>query len=156
MADGDGKIVAAAYGNPPAWCEGIEGAEAWGLLQALTLSIPSQSKYWVDCLPLYTQVQKGKVAAENPKNVLARVHGMIFAALDYQPGTMVGWMPAHLTANELGWAYRSDGELVDEIDLKGNDVADRLAKLGVESHRVPQGEVDQWDAQYEMIADRAV
>ena len=52
-------------------------------------------------------------------------------------------MFAHLTKADLalGTATKSDGSLVCATDIKANDVVDRLAKLGVEHHRVPQEEV---------------
>ena len=45
IIDGDGNVIAAAYGAPPPWVEGIEGAEAWGLLQGLLHTIPDLCRY---------------------------------------------------------------------------------------------------------------
>lgn len=71
---------------------------------------------------------------------------MLHTALEGVDGRVVGWMPAHLTKADLalGTAIKSDGSLVSATDIMANDVADRLAKLGVEHHRVPQEEVRRW------------
>ena len=71
---------------------------------------------------------------------------MLHTALEGVDGKVVGWMPAHLTKADLalGTATKSDGSLVSATDIMANDVADRLAKLGVEHHRVPQEEVRRW------------
>ena len=99
-------------------------------------SLPAECTYWVDCLPLLTAVGKGPTIALNPKNILARVHGLILANLEDDAATQVGWMPAHPTQKEIGIARRSDGELVTLLDLRGNTMADNLAKKG---GRHPQG-----------------
>ena len=39
----EGEIVAAANGRPPAWAEGIHGAELWGLLMAASNTNVSES-----------------------------------------------------------------------------------------------------------------
>jgi hypothetical protein len=56
---GDGNIAAAAYGVPPPWIQDIGGAEAWATYQAMLVTIPSQCRYWPDCLPVHLAVQKG-------------------------------------------------------------------------------------------------
>ena len=65
----NGAIVAAAYGAPPSWIQGIEGAEAWATFQALLVTIPEQSRYWPDCQPVHLAAQKGK---RDPKLHLIR------------------------------------------------------------------------------------
>ena len=71
---------------------------------------------------------------------------MLLTALEGVEQDTVGWMPAHLTSNDLalGTATKSDGTLVTARDVLANDVADRLAKLGAEFHRVSQMEVGRW------------
>ena len=100
---------------------------------------PQQSRYWPDCYPVKLAVEKGPKVALDPRNALARVHGLLHTALDGDDGKQVGWMPAHLTKADLalGTATKSDGSLVTAADIMANDVADKLAKLGVEYHRVP-------------------
>ena len=66
-------------------------------------------------------------------------------------------MPAHLTKADLalGTATKRDGSLVTKVDVMGNDIADRLAKLGVEHHRVPQEVVRRWRKAFEAAKARA-
>ena len=66
-------------------------------------------------------------------------------------------MPAHLTKADLalGTATKSDGSLVTSIDVWANDVADKLAKLGAEHHRVPAEEVRRWKEAYRATYARA-
>ena len=85
-----GEVIAAAYGAPPPRVEDIGGAEVWGLYQALLVSIPSQSKYWVDCLPFLTAVEKGGSVAKDPRNPLARAHALVMPILDEVEDLPVG------------------------------------------------------------------
>ena len=157
IVDDSGELIAAAYGVPPPWITDIGGSEAWGLFQALLVTLPPLCKYWPDCLPVKTAVEKGAAMALDPRNPLARVHGMIHTALEGSETKMIGWMPAHLTSADLarGTARKSDGSLVNQRDLWTNDVADKLAKLGVEHHRVPAAEVKRWKAAHQTAKDRA-
>ena len=47
-------------------------------------------------------------------------------------------MPAHTKDDDVGRLLLSDGSLLTEVDRLGNAEADRLAKLGAQSHRVPK------------------
>ena len=97
------------------------------------------------------------MVAMDPRNALARVHGLLHTALDGDDGKRVGWMPAHLTQADLalGRATKSDGSPVRAVDIWANDVADRLAKLGAEYHRVPAEEVKRWKAAFTAAKARA-
>ena len=101
--------------------------------------------------------EKGPLVAMDPRNALARIHGMLHTALEGIERKLVGWMPAHLTKTDLalGTATKSDGSLVSAMDLMAKNVADRLAKLGVEHHRVPQEEVRRWKKAVEAAKARA-
>ena len=140
------------------WIQGIEGAEAWATFQALLITLPSPSRYWPDCLPVHLATQKGPEVALDPKNVLARVHGMIMTALEDTPADVVGWMPSHLTIKdlELQMARESDGTLVDERDLEANKLVDTFPKLAVEFHRVSKEEVRMWTEQMERVKARLI
>ena len=153
----EGEVVAAAYGVPPPWIKDIGGAEAWALYQSLLVTIPIQCRYWPDCLPVHIAVQKGIGIACDPKNVLARVHSLMLTALDDSPPEVVGWMPSHLTLEDLDlqMARKSDGTLVTKQDLEANDLADKLAKKGVEYHRVSRAEMRHWALKIERAKDRA-
>ena len=93
----------------------------------------------------------------DPRNALARIHGLLHTALDGDDGKRVGWMPAHLTQADLalGRATKSDGSPVRAVDIWANDVADKLAKLGAEYHRVPAEEVKRWKAAFTAAKARA-
>ena len=146
-----GCVIAAAYGVPPPWVAGIEGAEAWALIQATRFTVPARSKYWPDCLPLMSAVAKGREAADDPRNVLARTHTMLATAFEeVEPSNHVGWMPAHLKSWELGTATKSDGSLVNQQDWEANDLADKLAKAAVEFHRVDAADVKLWNRQMQI------
>ena len=100
---------------------------------------------------------KGAEVAKDLRNPLARVHGMLHTALEGINPDVVGWMPAHLTKADLalGNATKSDGSLVTRRDVWANDVADKLAKLGVEYHRVPVEEVRRWKMAHDSANARA-
>ena len=152
-----GEILASAYGVPPPWITDIGGAEAWGLYQALLCTLPPLCRYWPDCYPVKAAVDRGPEVARDPRNPLARVHGMIHTALEGVLPGVVGWMPSRLTKSDLTHAVakKSDGTLVNKVDLWANDVADKLAKFGVEHHRVPREEVKRWKAALSMAKARA-
>ena len=82
---------------------------------------------------------------------------MLHTALEGTAPSVVGWMPAHLTKADLalGTATKSDGSLVTSTDVWANDVADKLAKLGAEHHRVPAEEVRRWKEAYRATYARA-
>ena len=156
VLDDAGCVIAAAYGVPPPWVTGIEGAEAWALIQATRFTVPARSKYWPDCLPLMSAVAKGREAADDPRNVLARTHTMLATAFEeVEPSNHVGWMPAHLKSWELGTATKSDGSLVNQQDWEANDLADKLAKAAVEFHRVDAADVKLWNKQMQIAEARA-
>ena len=157
FVDSNGEIVGSAYGVPPPWITDIGGAESWALLQALLVSIPALSRYWTDCLPLYEAVGKGPSVANSSKNMLARVHNLILAALDDCDPKVVGWMPSHLVVADLAEeeAIKSDGTRISELDLRMNDDADTNAKQGVEYHRVSPEEVKRWNEELERAKNRA-
>ena len=157
VLDDNGRIIASAYGVPPPWITDIGGSEAWALYQGLLCTIPEQCEYWPDCYPVKLAIDKGAEVAMDPRNPLARVHGMIHTALQSVSSEVVGWMPSHLTKADLfhGMAKKSNGLEVTEHDLFGNDVADKLAKLGAEFHRAPHEEVKRWKKAHQVAKSRA-
>jgi hypothetical protein len=62
----------------------------------------------------------------------------MLAALDDTESAAMVWMPAHTKESDVGQAYLGDGSRLTCSDRKGNNEADRLAKLAVEAHRVPK------------------
>ena len=157
VADARGEVIAAAYGVPPPWVDDIGGAEVWALYQALMVTLPSDCEYWVDCMPVLNAIEKGVRVAKDPRNPLARAHALMLPILADEEVNPVGWMPAHLTLEDLvhGIAAKSNLELVDALDIRMNDIADRLAKQGAKIHRVPKAEVEMWHAAMRQIKDRA-
>ena len=66
-------------------------------------------------------------------------------------------MPAHLKEADLrhAMATKSNGSRITKVDVRSNDLVDRLAKKAVEAHRVPQGEVQAWKADMARVKERA-
>ena len=129
----------------------------WAMFQALLVLNPSQCLYWTDCLPLQRAVKAGPGAANDARNILARVHNMLVATLDDCDPEVIGWMPAHLVEADLHLedTKKSDGSRVTRVDLEMNNLADELAKEGVEIHRVPAAEVKRWGEEHERVKNRA-
>jgi hypothetical protein len=135
--DAQGHVAASAHGVTPSWVDDIPGAEAWTVLQAASRAEPG-TQYRVDCKPCVDAFHRGRAWATRDKRPLARVHGLMFAALDdTEAGAMV-WMPAHTKEADVGRVCLGDGSKLTQLDRVGNDEADRLAKLAVEAHRVPK------------------
>jgi len=157
VVDKHGNIDAAAYGVPPPWVTDIGGAEAWALYQSTLYTLPGSCRYWPDCLPVKLAMSQGPSVARDPRNPLARVHGLLHNAFEGVDPETVGWMPAHLKEADLalGTATKSDGSKVTGVDLQANDAADGLAKLGVEFHRIPPEELKRWKKAYAEVKSRA-
>ena len=135
--DTEGQVTAAAHGITPRWVDDIPGAEAWALMQAAGRAEPG-TQYRVDCQPCVDAFHKGLTWATRDNRPLARVHRLMFAALADTEAAAVVWMPAHTKEEDVGRLHLGDGTLLSESDRKGNEEADRLAKLAVEAHRVPK------------------
>ena len=137
VIDSENTITAMAYGVPPRWIDSIPGAEAWAILQAAMLAEPGTS-YKIDCQPCVTAIHKGRAHATAGHRPLARVFGLIFAAIDDADPNDFVWMPAHTKASDVGLKSLGDHTLLTEQDRELNGVADELAKKAVEEHRVPK------------------
>ena len=87
---------------------------------------------------LITSPPKGRIWGTSDKRPLARVHSLMFAALEGTEAAAMVWMPAHTDEADVGRLDLGDGSKLTHLDRKGNSEADRLAKLGVEAHRVPE------------------
>ena len=62
---------------------------------------------------------------------LSKVHSLMFAELDDMEVDAMVWMPAHTKDSNVGHP-------LTHFDRVGNKEADRLAKLGANSHRAPE------------------
>ena len=63
------------------------------------------------------------------------------------------WMPAHCGEGAAGSKYKGDGSPLTISDIRGNQEADRLAKLAAESHRVPEAIRSKIACQAALISD---
>eukprot|EP00929_Paragymnodinium_shiwhaense_P102607 TRINITY_DN65803_c0_g1_i3.p1 TRINITY_DN65803_c0_g1~~TRINITY_DN65803_c0_g1_i3.p1 ORF type:complete len:967 (+),score=210.69 TRINITY_DN65803_c0_g1_i3:52-2952(+) len=152
--DTQGEVVAAAHGVPPAWIDDIPGAEAWAVFQAASRAEPG-SQYRVDCKPCVDAFHKGREWATSDKRPHARVHALLFAALDSTPPEAMVWMPAHTTEADVGRAELGDGSLLSAQDRWANAEADKLAKKAVEQHRVPKHLRDELKKREELVESTA-
>ena len=90
----------------------------------------------VDCQPCVDALHKGLAWATRDKRPLAWVDSLMLAALDDTEPDAVVWMPAHTKESDVGRLYLGNGSTLTQLDRKGNNEANRLAKLAVEAHRV--------------------
>ena len=106
---------------------------------------------------MYDAIRKGEEVSRDPRNALARVHGMLFASLEEGDVEAFGWMPSHCKKGDLQHelAKKSDGSALTSKDVEMNDLADYLAKEGVEQHRVPPGVVRAWKEKEKQVEVRA-
>ena len=86
----------------------------------------------------------------------ARIYALIFTALDDTRLEKLIWMPAHQTMAAVGVRAKGNNEFLIALDLETNDLADRLAKRGVEDHRVPFLIRDKWKLGMEVTKARAM
>ena len=63
---------------------------------------------------------------------------MVAEAWDDLDKASLVWMPAHCGEDAAGCKHKGDGSPLTISDIRGNQEADRLAKLAAESHRVPE------------------
>ena len=130
-ADVHGKVVAAAYGATPPWVRDISGAEGWALLQAAMVALPGSS-FVSDCKVIVDSLNMGRHAAVGGGSSHARIYALLFATFDDTPADMIIWMPSHVGKAGEVTRYKSDGTALTQLDVEANDMADRLAKKGVE------------------------
>ena len=99
----------------------------------------------IDCQPCVHMIHGGVTAATTADRALARVNAMVMSTLGILQLKKVVWMPAHKSKQAAGHFRCSNGELITEMDIKGNAEADRRAKLAVMEHRVDPSEVKSWE-----------
>jgi len=128
----EGEVCGLCYGAPPSWITSAAGAEGWALYTALRSST-RPPRVVTDCLGLVTQLERGLSDATAPHRPLARLWGLIAAALDGAVPEQwlrdeLAWMPAHTSMAAIGRMLRSDGRPVSRRDWRANRVVDKLAK----------------------------
>ena len=114
------------------------------MLQAALKAMPGACSYKVVCEPCVKAVHIGVSAATAACKVNARVHALMLAALEDTPPEDVVWMPAHKGASQVGKLFCGNGVPLTALDLKGNALADKLAKRAVKQHRVDSSDVAAW------------
>ena len=150
-----GVVTAAACGVPPPWISDIAGSEAWALLQAAIRALPGGCVFKGDCKSCIDMVKSGLASATSAKRVLARVYALLIPALEDVDHDNILWMPAHKTKEDVGRVALSNGAMLTEEDLLGNDGADTFAKEAVEEHRVSKGDVLAWKELCNTAKERA-
>ncbi len=130
-------VRASAFGTPPDWIDNMNAAEAWAIQMAITVAVPL-AVYTADSLEFVRAMERGKkwvTAAARPN---ARVWGQLCTVFDSEVDIeRVRWMPSHKSEAQAGRYLRSDGQRVTLLDVRANAIADKLAKRGAESVRVP-------------------
>ena len=137
VVDEQGRAVAAAHGAPPPWIDDIPGTESWAILQAAQHAEPG-CLYRCDCAPCIDAIHRGRKWATQGCRPLARVHSMMFTAIDDTPASAFVWMPAHTREHEVGRVLLGNGQPLTAIDRNSNELADRYAKQAVLEHRIRQ------------------
>lgn len=102
------------------------------------------SRFKGDCKACINMIHAGLAVATSAERVLDRVYGMLLAALEDVGLERILWMPAHKSAAQVGKLRLSNGDLLTNEDVKGNDGADGGAKERVEEQRVPPAVIQEW------------
>ena len=79
----------------------------------------------------------------------------MFTAFDDTPLDNIVWMPAHQGKGAAAIKAKSDDTPLTLVDIETNDMADRLAKRGVEDHRVPYRVRQEWQRCLKTATERA-
>ena len=138
--DHDNRTVGIARGVPPPWITCVSAAEGWALLMAAG-AVGIGPLFVTDSLETVKGIDRGRQWATGAARPYARLWKLIYDIFDGEGDAAsqnVVWMPAHKTSSRLGSLMRSDGALVTQNDLIGNDMADLHAKLAAAEHRAPQ------------------
>ena len=136
--------IAAACGVPPYYVVDIPGAEAWALLQALSVAMLG-STFRSDCKPCIDAIHAGQLWACAASRPLARIFQQLFPLMDDILPSAFVWMPAHTWPKDVGLKMLGNGQLLTFADRRGNDEADSAAKRAAASFAVNPVIVGQLD-----------
>lgn len=75
--------------------------------------------------------------------------------MDWEAAKEAVWIPAHTSEDEVAMVRLGNGVRLTAMDRFGNVEADRLAKLAVEEHRVPESVRAEAKRQEELLYDTA-
>ena len=102
------------------------------------------SSFVSDCKVIVDSIQLGRHAAVGAGSTHARIYALLFTAFDDTPVENIVWMPAHQDDGKAKVRTKSNGTPLTQQDIDANDLADRLAKRGIEDHRVPYRVRQEW------------
>ena len=131
--DSDDQVTAIARGTPPHWARSVYGCELWSLTQAAVHTV-APSAYRQDCKSVVDTARHITSNVGATASRYARAWNIFRAAVDHTPcaGTDddvdILWIPAHTAAGD---------SRISHADRRGNDVADKHAKLAAEGQRPP-------------------
>ena len=103
------------------------------------------SSFISDCKVIVDSMKLGRHAAVGGGSSHARIYALLFAVFDDIAAELLIWMPAHQGNAKGATRCKSDGTALTQLDVETNDLADRLAKRGVEEHRVPYRVRKEWE-----------
>ena len=95
------------------------------------------STFISDCKVIVDSLRLGRHAAVGAGSAHARIYALLFSAFDDAPPSSIIWMPAHQKEGAAAIRTKSDGPPLTMQDIEANELADGLAKRGVEDHRAP-------------------
>ena len=107
------------------------------MLQAAQLAFPGACTFTSDCKVIVDSLILGRRKVVGAGSAHARIYALLFTAFDDTPPESILWMPAHQTKGAATVRCKSNGSPLTQVDIEANAEDDRLAKRGVEDHRVP-------------------
>ena len=125
--DAASQLVAAAQGRPPAWAEGIFGAELWATLMATHASSYHDDQFRVDCQAVASGIRQTSDWGADGKRTLARAWIPVLSAFEGRTDC-AAWMPAHCNEKAAGQKYLSNGSPLTILDVSSNGMVDTFAK----------------------------
>ena len=131
------QLIGAARGRPPWWATSIHATELWAMLMAVRDTDPF-CKLWTDCRAIEQGSRKGLPWACSAKRLYARAWAPIAAALG-GAAERVSWVPSHCADSGEASRTMADGSSVPRALIRGNAVADQLAKAAALDDRIPEG-----------------
>ena len=149
-----GELLASAYGKPPAWVDGIHGAELRSLLQTADVAgIHNQLR--TDCIAVMTGAKQGQTWANAASRRYGRVWGPVAVTLEDSVDYRLAWMPAHCSETAIGKKMLSNGFPLHAIDVTGNAYVARWAKAAAAEQSLPKSELKRIVEQGTMLTDIA-
>ena len=143
VVSSSGQLLACGRGTPPHWCATAAAAEAWSLLQVLSM-LPFPPSMRTDCMALLHTIRGSPAAAGAASKQLARIWRAVADTLGgcFRPladAEHLIWMPAHTSTSAVGEVKLSSGARLTMIDWRANRLVDALAKMSaLEAQNIPE------------------